>query len=221
MNQIDELYSFSEQDQLFETIATDILQQGYSVQHNTLPLTISSGLLYRISSMRDCEFHRAGTGRQQEHQLNQFVRRDRIHWLTQDNIHEKAWLDYAAALQRYMNRHLFLGLFSYECHFAHYSAGDFYKKHMDAFRGQANRIFTTVLYLNPDWETRHGGELIIYDSQQENSEIARVEPRFGTQVTFLSEELPHEVLPAGRDRYSIAGWFRLNSSNALQVDPPY
>lgn len=34
----------------------------------------------------------------------------------------------------------------------------------------------------------------------------------GTLVVFLSEEFEHEVLPAKRDRYSIAGWFRVNPS---------
>ena len=47
-----------------------------------------------------------------------------------------------------------------------------------------------------------------------------VTPSFGTIVVFLSEEFPHEVLPAKRDRYSIAGWFRLNSSIANNIDPP-
>ena len=32
-------------------------------------------------------------------------------------------------------------------------------------------------------------------------------PAFATSVCFLSE-LEHEVLPAGRERYSIAAWFR-------------
>jgi len=45
-------------------------------------------------------------------------------------------------------------------------------------------------------------------------------PQLGTLVVFLSEEFPHEVLAAQRDRYSIAGWFRVNSSTAQQIDPP-
>ena len=47
-----------------------------------------------------------------------------------------------------------------------------------------------------------------------------ITPSFGTIVVFLSEEFPHEVLPAMRDRYAIAGWFRLNSSIANNIDPP-
>jgi len=34
-------------------------------------------------------------------------------------------------------------------------------------------------------------------------------------VIFLSEEFPHEVLPANTHRYSIAGWFRVNNSRDI------
>jgi len=39
-------------------------------------------------------------------------------------------------------------------------------------------------------------------------------------VVFLSEEFPHEVLKAKRSRFSVAGWFRVNTSNAERADPP-
>lgn len=205
---------------LFESIAAGLQTDGCVVTANALPLLISSGLLHRIATLQHDDFRRAGTGRGQEHQLNRFVRRDRIRWLSHEHPAESAWLDYMASLQQYLNRRLFLGLFSYEGHFAHYSPGDFYRRHMDAFQGQANRILTTVLYLNPDWESRDGGELVIYYPCNHDKELCRVRPAFGTLVTFLSEEYPHEVLPAQRDRYSIAGWFRLNSSTAAISDPP-
>jgi SM-20-related protein len=53
-----------------------------------------------------------------------------------------------------------------------------------------------------------------------DKEGVKVVPLMGTLVTFLSEEFPHEVLPAARDRYSIAGWFRVNTSATDKVDPP-
>lgn len=76
-----------------------------------------------------------------------------------------------------------LGLFSFESHFAHYSPGDFYKTHKDAFKGESNRVVTIVVYLNPDWLKEDQGELVIYqdDSQQE---LVRVTPSFGTIVVF-------------------------------------
>jgi len=48
----------------------------------------------------------------------------------------------------------------------------------------------------------------------------QVTPSYGTLVTFLSEEMPHEVLVSKRDRYAIAGWFRVNASTPDKIDPP-
>ena len=51
------------------------------------------------------------------------------------------------------------------------------------------------------------GELVLYHPvSDEIMEI--VTPDFGKMVIFLSEEFPHEVLPAQTKRYSLTGWFR-------------
>ena len=205
---------------LFDRIANDIYIQGYSILTNAFPAADTQRLLDHVQSLGDNAFHIAGTGRQQEHQLNAKIRRDKIHWLSPTQPVENSWLSYMADLQQYLNRRLFLGLFSYESHFSHYEPGDFYRKHMDAFRGQANRILTTVLYLNPDWQPSDQGELIIFHPDHPDKELLRVAPKAGTLVTFLSEEFPHEVVPCQNHRFSIAGWFRLNSSNANRADPP-
>jgi SM-20-related protein len=128
-------------------------------------------------------------------------------------------LQWVEQLRVYLNRRLFLGLFSYEGHFAHYEPGAFYKRHVDAFRGESNRVLTTVFYLNWGWQAEDGGELLLYEENQTEA-FARVIPRMGKLAVFLSEEFPHEVLPAKRDRYSIAGWYRVNSSSAERADPP-
>jgi len=39
-------------------------------------------------------------------------------------------------------------------------------------------------------------------------------------VMFESERFMHEVLPANDVRYSIAGWFRKNTSISGIIDPP-
>ncbi|WP_338057695.1 2OG-Fe(II) oxygenase [Shewanella japonica] len=52
-----------------------------------------------------------------------------------------------------------------------------------------------------------------------DNRVAAVTPSLGTIVVFLSEEFPHEVLPAKLDRYSIAGWFCLNNSIANKAEP--
>jgi SM-20-related protein len=75
------------------------------------------------------------------------------------------------------------------------------------------------VYLNSGWTGTDGGELVLYKDDFDREGI-KVIPLLGTVVVFLSEEFPHEVLPAKRDRYSIAGWFRVNTSVTDRVDPP-
>ncbi len=164
-------------------------------------------------------FYSAGIGREQDHQLNRFVRRDRIHWLDSSHTPALAYLQWIEQLRLCLNRELFLGLFDYECHYAHYPQGAFYKKHLDSFRGSSNRRLTSILYLNPNWQAQDGGELVMYPSEGE-AVLETVQPTFGKMVFFLSEEFPHEVLPAGRSRYSLTGWFRINNNNGVNLDPP-
>lgn len=209
----------SNDDSLFERIATDLSNQGFSVLTNALPEDLAAQLFEQVLAMDCDDFSEAGIGRQNDLMLNQFVRRDAIRWIEGNTPAEQDWLTWTARLQQYLNRRLYLGLFSYESHFARYQPGDFYRKHLDAFRGEANRRLSTVAYLNPGWLPDDGGELVIYGGEPEQ-EVARITPAYGTLVVFLSEEFPHEVLTANRHRYSIAGWFRVNSSNNAKVDPP-
>ncbi|GAA5133566.1 2OG-Fe(II) oxygenase [Thalassotalea piscium] len=210
---------------LFESIATDIADKGFSIRPYALPESLATLLLQHINTLSDDQFKRAGIGRANDHMINDFIRLDEICWITGTSDAGTAWIKWAELLQTYLNRHLFLGLFSFESHFAHYAKGDFYKKHKDAFKGEGNRVLSVVVYLNPNWSSEDGGELVIYDQNTSESSLLNnnkitVSPSFGTIVVFLSEDFPHEVLPAQRDRYSIAGWFRLNNSIANNIDPP-
>ncbi|BBN83547.1 hypothetical protein PA25_35320 [Pseudoalteromonas sp. A25] len=205
---------------LFEQIALDLQVHGVSIQSLDLNEPALLTLTERLAHLSQQDFYKAGIGRQEEHMKNSQIRRDKIHWLDTNNAQEALFLSYMQDLKIYLNRRLFLGLFSYECHFAHYEPGAFYKKHLDAFKGETNRILSTVLYLNPDWQSSDGGELALYDPNDHSKVLQIVTPNFGTLVTFLSDEFPHEVLPAKKARYSIAGWFRVNTSVGGHIDPP-
>lgn len=204
---------------LFESIALDIIDRGFTIQPNAVPVELASDLLSHLKAMHSEKFSPAGIGRDDNHTVNAFVRTDEICWITGDSDAGKAWLEWTAGLQSYLNRRLLLGLFSFESHFAHYAPNDYYKKHLDAFKGEANRRLSLVVYLNPGWLPEDGGELAIYTGET-CSDIVKVTPAYATLVAFLSEDFPHEVLPAQRDRYSIAGWFRVNTSSSVKVDPP-
>jgi SM-20-related protein len=211
--------SSGEANNFFEKIALDLQEKGFSINPCALPQELSENLFYHLQSMPQFYFEQAGIGRDQKHILNNFVRTDAICWINGESHSGQQWLDWSAKLQVYLNRRLFLGLFSFESHFAHYSPGDFYKRHYDSFRGEANRVLSIVIYLNHTWQPTEGGELVLYLDDKDQEGI-KVTPSFGTVAVFLSEEFPHEVLPATRDRYSIAGWYRVNTSTADRVDPP-
>ncbi|SHE38050.1 SM-20-related protein [Modicisalibacter ilicicola DSM 19980] len=161
----------------------------------------------------------AGIGRGARYRLRRDVRGDAIHWLDRESQAQRRYLAVMETLQQQINRALYLGLFEFEAHFAHYPPGAFYKTHLDSFQGRANRIVSTVLYLNPDWPADGGGEMAIYASDDADRELARVLPEAGTFVCFLSDRVPHAVLPTRHPRASIAGWFRRNASLAGLVDP--
>ncbi len=204
---------------LFALIAQDIEKQGYSIRHGALPEDLANTLFINQQALAAEKFKKAGIGRGDEYLENDFVRTDEICWITGETPAGKQWLDWSSGLQTFLNRRLFLGLFSFESHFAHYGPGDYYKRHYDAFRGEANRVLSVVAYFNRGWVPSNGGELVIYTDDHDKKGV-KVVPLFGTLVTFLSEEFPHEVLAANRDRYSIAGWFRVNTSVSDRVDPP-
>jgi SM-20-related protein len=190
---------------LFEAIANDLSQQGYSICSDAIPTDLIQLLTTQAINLNE-RYTKAGIGRQSRHLVDDAVRSDKICWIDSDTEAGCLWLNWTNELKQYLNRRLFLGLNYFESHFAYYEPGDFYKKHKDAFVGQGNRILSVVTYLNDNWRQQDGGQLLIYDDL--GQELESVLPEFGTLVIFLSEEFPHEVLPAQRERYSIAGWYR-------------
>ncbi len=223
MSSVEKIYTNSEDhyncDVLFELIANDLEQQGYSIHPGVLPEGLMSSLFLHLQEMDAEKFKNAGIGRSDDYIKNKFVRTDEICWITGNSDAGKQWLKWTTALQHYLNQRLFLGLFSFESHFSHYGCGDYYKRHYDAFRGEANRVLSIVAYLNSDWTADDGGELVIYKDDHDKEGV-KVVPLMGTFVAFLSEEFPHEVLMANRDRYAVAGWFRINTSINNNIDPP-
>lgn len=143
--------------------------------------------------------------------LRRSIRGDVISWLDEVNATDHAYLAWMENLRKGLNELLYLGLFDFECHYAIYHAGTGYAKHSDVLAGKKNRVLSTVLYLNEDWQHDNGGELVLFDPQG-NQVIATVLPKFGTMIIFLSVSFPHEVLHSLSTRRSVAGWFRVSGS---------
>lgn len=195
-------------DPIYTHIENDLVSQGYSILSGALPPALTLALLDEIKSLPCQELKPAGVGRGGQHAVQPTIRQDQIAWIEPTTPARRQWLAWADNLRLHLNQTLMLGLHSFETHFAHYKPGAFYKPHVDAFKGQANRVVSVVAYLNADWQEAYGGQLVIY-RDEEGGVLAQAQPLLGTVVVFLSEGMLHEVKPATVDRYSLAGWFRL------------
>ncbi|MEA2118091.1 2OG-Fe(II) oxygenase [Halovibrio sp. HP20-50] len=197
-----------------------LVEQGWYVGREVIDLSLCDALNHELLQRAACNgLDEAGIGRGQQHLLRKDIRGDAIHWLDRESTAQRQYLEAMGELQKALNQTLFLGLFEYEAHFAHYPPGAFYQRHLDSFRGRANRVISTVGYLTPDWPSDGGGEMVIYHPNDPNQEVARVAPEAGTFACFLSDTIPHEVLPTRYPRTSIAGWFRRNASLGGVLDP--
>ena len=205
-----------------DKIADGLSDDGYIVIPNALDAEVLSGLQQRVTSLSPEQWLSAGVGRDTDFQQNKKIRSDNIFWISEGDPQESAFLQNMELLRQGLNQRLYMGLFDFESHFATYPKGAFYQRHVDALRGRSNRVLTVILYLNDDWSANDGGELLMYPNQQQGSHeepVQRVVPELGTMVVFLSEKFPHEVLESHRQRYSLTGWFRINSSQSGRVDP--
>jgi SM-20-related protein len=152
----------------------------------------------------------AGIGRHGQRQVDPALRGDRTRWFeppTLSAARSRYWTR-VDALRQALNRNLLLGLDGFDAHYALYPPGTRYARHRDRFRDDDTRVLSSVLYLNPDWGGVDGGELRIYRDAEACERHVDVQPQGGTLVLFLSADFDHEVLPAARERLSIAGWFR-------------
>lgn len=201
----------------FPAITTALREEGWIFIPEFLQSDAYQPLFQRALRLAD-EYTPAAVGRGFDQQENNFVRTDEIYWLDPSNDVDWFWADLMEQLRLAINKSLILGLFEHEAHYACYQPGSFYKRHVDAFKGEENRIVSVVLYLNPDWLPTDGGEFVIYPDQSLSGESFL--PKGGSLAVFLSEDFPHEVLAAHRTRYSIAGWFRVNGTRGDKIDPP-
>ncbi len=155
-------------------------------------------------------FRAAAVGNNADHRIRPEIRSDEILWLdaAQGNEGRQRCLARFEQLRLAVNRHLQLGLFEFECHYARYAPGAFYRKHFDRFRNDGRRTLSSVLYLNEDWKKGDGGALRLHLNDRGSPDHVDVQPAGGTLILFLSDRFAHEVLPARRERLSLTGWFK-------------
>lgn len=193
-----------------DRIADSLALQGWMVVDDFFGPELTAALRgdCRTSSGQG-NFREAAVGSGERRQTRTEVRSDKILWLQKPESSEpqRTCLDRFEQLRLTLNRTLQLGLFEFECHFARYPAGAFYARHIDQLRGDSRRKLSCVLYLNENWKPEDGGELRFY-LDGDGAEFEDVLPEGGRFVVFLSGRFAHEVLPAKRERLSVAGWFK-------------
>jgi len=194
---------------LYSKITDALVNDGYIVITDALDKELPKKL--KQFALNEPDFKRAGISGKGDLHLDDGRRRDKIHWLEEDGASQSEFLAFADGLKEHLNRELYLGLTYYEPHFAIYDEGDFYETHLDSFKNSKNRVVTTVYYMNDDWGDEDGGEVVLYDI--DNNFLAKVKPDANTLVVFMSEKFPHEVLPTKKRRFSIAGWFRIDKKS--------
>lgn len=201
-------------DMPFAVIIDDLATQGWSLLPGFADQTLTAELAQECRArVKNGALSPARVGRGAGQEIREAIRGDQIEWLEPgQSAPTDAYLQLIDGLRLALNQQLFLGLDSYESHFAFYPTGAFYKKHLDRFRDDDRRTVSVVLYLNEQWQDDFGGELRLY---LPDGETRDVRPEAGSLVVFMSADMPHEVLPATRERLSLAGWFRRRGADTF------
>ena len=145
---------------------------------------------------------------------NQNIRNDFTLWLSDALTQKDLSVEERSTIQQLQHRlnattdslkqYFRFPLNSYESHFAAYPVGHSYSRHCDQTKSNNRRYFSFVIYLNSDWKTEHGGELVLYPEKKDSIKIL---PQIENMIVFKSH-LEHEVKTGTRPRFSITGWFR-------------
>lgn len=206
----------SPDDSLLMQIVDDLAERGWSQQNVFLPDALTRALALECRKRAaEGELAPAAVGRGPAQEVREGIRGDHIQWLEPGQA--QACDEYLAlmdSLRQALNRGLYLGLEDFESHFALYPPGAFYRKHVDRFRDDDKRMVSAVIYLNDAWLPEHGGQLRMFPK---DADAFDVQPVGGCLAVFLSGEMPHEVLPAHRERLSLTGWFRRRGNEPFEL----
>lgn len=189
----------------FSTAASALAADGWCVLSNLMDAAQTRALAAECATMHDAKLllpARTGAGRTASP-----LRGDSTHWFASGAMSapQQAFADRVDTLRVALSRELMLGLVDCESHYAVYRPGAGYARHLDCLRDNDARVVSAVFYLNHGWLEADGGALRLYLADGAPHDIY---PHAGNLLLFLSAQFEHEVLPATRDRMSIACWMR-------------
>lgn len=189
----------------FSGAARGLAADGWCILLGLLNDAQTSALAEECTAMRDA--HRLLPARTGASRSASSLRGDSTHWFASAEMTEPQWAftRRMGELRRVLGRELMLSLVDCESHYAVYPPGAGYSRHLDRLRGSDARVISAVFYLNEHWLDAQGGALRLYLGDGSHRDIY---PHAGTLLLFLSGQFEHEVLPATRERMSIASWMR-------------
>jgi SM-20-related protein len=195
-----------------KTAAAALATEGWCVLSGLMSAAQTRALTDECAAMHEARLMqpaRTGAGR-----IASSLRGDSTHWFpaVAMSAPQQAFTDHLDALRRALNRELMLGLVDCESHYAVYRPGAGYARHLDRLRGDDARVLSAVFYLNDAWQEAEGGALRLYLANGTHHDVY---PQAGRLLLFLSAQFEHEVLPATRDRMSIACWMRQRALGAV------
>lgn len=199
-------------EEVLDQISSEIYQNSYAIVDDFIDEDFRKALLKEQTELLNAGmFRHAAVGKGGQKQVRTEIRSDEVLWMDPENLSplQAVYWEKLEQIRQVLNQRCFLGLRSFEGHFARYPVGSFYKKHLDQFHAVPHRMVTIILYLNDSWSTEDEGALRMYFPQEDGSErVEDVLPVGGRLVVFLSAEIPHEVLPTKKERISITGWLK-------------
>ena len=193
----------------FRAAADALATDGWCLLTNLMDPAQTQALASECAAMHDAKLllpARTGTARSASP-----LRGDSTRWFTTSTMTapQQVFTDRIDTLRLALNRELMLSLVECEAHYAVYRPGAGYARHLDQLRDNDARVISAVFYLNHGWRDADGGALRLHLGDGSWRDIY---PHAGVLALFLSARVEHEVLPATRDRMSIACWLRQRPS---------
>lgn len=193
----------------FQVMADALATDGWCVSTGLLEPAQMRALAAECAAMHDAKLllpARTGATRSASP-----MRGDSTHWFAAGAMSaaQQMFADRMDALRVALNRELMLSMADCESHYAVYRPGAGYARHLDQVRGSDARVISAVYYLNEGWREADGGALRLY---LDDGTARDVYPHAGKLLLFVSARFEHEVLPATRDRMSVASWLRQRQS---------
>lgn len=222
-------------------LAARLVVHGIAWQDDVLPKNAAPSVLAAAQALPEDALAPAGMSASVARWRDASVRGDKIGWVplapaaagtsTFGGLHAAAgWGELRAALSHIVNalNHSAAGRAEAEMlrlpekvMLAHYPEGARYVRHSDVSAAMSHRRVTAILYLNPDWQPSHGGELLLYPTADSASTTADpaatvatiIAPRLGRLLLFDSH-MEHEVCVTHRPRWAVTAWLSVDRSSS-------